>query len=183
MAESLEQQRHNLTHAIGECILAWAKVEQTIACIFGCTLLSELFHVTRIFDSVISFDARRNMVEASLDVLAEQEDSKLTRDHLSKWKKLSDKSRKAYVKRNEIAHCDLKELTSQNKVVAVELLGFSTLTRDFLQAPTLDLKQLRERRNSFIDLANELWDFLEELERLVKLPPESPSQSPNNNPA
>jgi hypothetical protein len=180
MVESLGDQKRNLTHEVGECILAWAYVEQTLTSIFATMFRPHFAQAAFTFDSVVSLDARRSMISACLKYRSEDEKPVITAAHLAVWKKLSEKVREKYVKRNEVAHGGLRAASNDNQEMWYALVGFATTTREIFSTEALSLKELKERGDSFRTLGEELWSFVMEIDKSLGQLPISPEQPPSN---
>jgi hypothetical protein len=171
MAEPLEQQVHNLTHAVGECILAWSQVERGI-CLMYCELIghgpgARTFSMhAAIFDSVISIDARLDMIETAI--------FQRIGTIVPVWNKLRNKVRDGYDRRNQMAHSDIIQSGLKGKPVAVRILSFPTFTNGNSPNKALfDLRQIRERREKFEQLSGEVIKVTRRLLEALAPPPGS----------
>lgn len=172
-SETPEQQRAAIALAIGQCITTWAAVERALTLLYtdcvGCGVgTPEFTSHAAIFNSVISIDARLDMIEAALRTRRT--------GFLNSWKTLRDKVGKRYKKRNEVAHSDIAQTGMQDGSQLVRLLVFPTLTTGVHGGPTklLRLAELRDRRKSFERLSNEVISFRDQVRAAPAPPPKSP---------
>jgi hypothetical protein len=174
MANTVEQDRHNLTHAVGECIMAWAAVERSLAVLY-CECVefppgTARFNLhTAVFDIVVSIDARLGMVGAALTWRsgAHLRNRKTTPNYLTEWSALRQKIRDSYVLRNGIAHSDIAQRGLKNGKQMVMLVSFPTITNATKTA--LTLVQIKERQREFEKLAGRIIEFKNRI-KTVPLP-------------
>jgi len=165
-----ERNAEDLSHAIGECLMAWSEVEWNL-CLLYCECVSpkkgKFFNPdphAAIFDSVISIDARMDMVRAIIDwKISSNEAPKLKVDSAAAWKILRAKIRKKYSKRNEVAHSSAVQYSDKDGRQKVELQPFSTYSSFSSKSNFLTLDDLRERKRSFRLLAMEVSAFRNQL--------------------
>lgn len=171
--------------------MTWAMVERDIALLYcecmgaGVGLGSgKSFGLhAAIFDSVISIDARLDMISAALKwrsgILFDSTIS--SPDYVIEWKSLRGKIRKKYDKRNEIAHSDIIQRGMDNGSQLVRLAPFPTFTNTTFKT-LLSLAELREREKIFSKLACDIVTFIDRIRALPKQPPISLKPLPNNRP-
>ena len=130
---------------------------------------------TAIFDSVISIDARLDMIEASLkwrSGLLHDPKAPLP-DYLVEWKPLRSKIRRKYDKRNEIAHSDIIHRGMEDGSQLVRLAPFPTITNTTFKT-LLSMDELRERNAIFEKLAGEINRFRDRIRAIQAIPPKPP---------
>ena len=170
----VEEQREIILHAIGECIPTWAMVERGLTvlyceCVGSPVGSPNLWLHAAVFDSVISIDARLQMVETALELRSGvilTSPRQMSPQYLLDWGALRKKIRKKYDKRNEVAHSDISQ-----RGTVVRLLAFPTLTTGALDGnqKLLNLDQLRDRRQMFERLSGEIVQFRDQVR--AALPP------------
>lgn len=185
MAESLDEQRHNLTHAMGKCILAWATVEQALTMLYcGLTegpgedsFLSSLM----IFEGVISLEVRLAMIGKALEwhnrIIPTPELVGLR----AQWDSLKDRLYKKYKRRHKIAHCDIIMIGAEAKLVpfpgVANMIGAISPIKG-RTTETLTLQDLADMEIIFRSLTSEVVALHRQILAFPKRgqvqPPESP---------
>jgi hypothetical protein len=168
VADIVQQERHNITHAVGECIMTWATVEIGLTvlyceCIGSGIGAKDFWLHASIFDSVISIDARLKMISTSLEWNGGRffHQAKPAPEYLKEWTKLRDNIRKKYDKRNEIAHSDLTQRGMEDGSQLVRLAAFPTLTNGAVvkRKTLLNLNELYQRKAQFENLSGDIIRF------------------------
>lgn len=102
MAELDEAEVQKLKLAVGECLMAWAKVEFHMNDMFRLFLGSHPYTADLIWGSVVSFDARMRMLtQALLEAFKEEKEA------CNDLALLFEHTRRMSKRRNEIAHSTL----------------------------------------------------------------------------
>jgi hypothetical protein len=163
---SIEQDSHDIMHAVGECLMEWSMVELNI-----CILYSECvsprkgkFHNPGphafIFDSVISIDARMDMIKA---IIQWRETTNghalLVPDCTKSWTRLREKIKTHYKKRHEVAHSSIIQYMNKGGEHIVALAPFATMSSVSSTSKRLTLKELQERKRLFKVLSMEISSF------------------------
>lgn len=193
MPDALEQQRHDLTHAIGECILAWSSVEFELTMLYCEALGVRGMSNVRTFDVIVSLQTR---AEVCLEAISWRIDQLATNAHINdeakqgliaEAKRLHGRLLKRYKARNGVAHSAIHTRPSNKKDIdspsVAEVISFPTMhklvtswaswTSDNMSFDgALDVKQLHERRDSFTALKEELGEFRKKLKALPRTPQE-----------
>jgi hypothetical protein len=184
MANDPAEERRIIAQALGECIIGWAAVEKGLSILYGecvgafATSAKFWLHAS-IFDSVISIDARLDMIETALnyrssEILKDKPDrhKMLWEPLLVEWKRVRTRVRKKYDKRNEIAHSEIIHRGMQDGSQMTRLLAFPTLTKFSLgqNQKLLSVQQLEERLAAFREVSNEVVVFQNKLARLLRPP-------------
>ena len=174
-----EQERHDITHAVGECLMTWAMVERDISILY-CECFGDSHKAGAgihfaVFDSVISIDARMAMIAAALKWNAALDVAPINpfTAFLAEWEILRKTIRKKYNKRNEVAHSDIIQYPGSDGAQVVELAPFPTFTNSAFQTK-LSHRQLMERKNAFAALAREIVEFSDSIRAAQALLPRSP---------
>jgi hypothetical protein len=189
MADDPEKERAKLTHLVGECIMAWSGVEKSLTVLYceclGVTTFGligpEFWLHTWIFDSVISIDARLDMIEAALGFQRGKLDTDPAfanspwRPVFDRWSPMRAKIRKRYNKRNEIAHSEIVATDTDG----LRLKPYPTLSSMWGTGTLLDAGQLEERRGKFVELGFEIMKFKTDL--MLVREPHSGLVPPNRN--
>lgn len=180
MPDPVAEQIHNLTHAVGVCIMTWAMVERGLTVLY-CECIdsgvgSKNFMLNAsTFESVISIDARLDMVGATLKwksglfFVAHVP----APDYIGEWKSLRNQIRDKYVKRNELAHSDIIQRGQEDGSTLVRLAPFPTVS-NVMYKTLLSLDQLRERNTLFEKLSADIGNFRDRIRTIPTLPPISP---------
>lgn len=160
-AEQLDQQRIILTHAAGECLMAWAQVEFELSLFFSSQLTSQSANANRfaiadsIWATIISFEARLKMLNAV--VSANIKDQKV----LSDWRIISSYITNQNTRRNQIAHSDIHLFGKEMK-----LQPFPT---NFIsRKPALSHRALKTVTGDFIDLAKAISWLMRRIAMIAK---------------
>lgn len=107
---SLAQQRIHLSHAAGECLMAWATVEHALHDLFGAQIIRQSTNKNRYFvariiwSTVINFDVRLRLVDATIEANFSKMKSRSYIQAKKDWHLLYIYTISMSKKRNEIAH-------------------------------------------------------------------------------
>jgi hypothetical protein len=109
-SQPLQVQQIALSHAVGNCLMAWAQVEHTLHEKFVTQLVrqsrnKQRFVIARaVWSAVISFEARLRMVDAAIGGTLFQLETKRCKLVASDWRLLKNYTARMSSLRNEIAH-------------------------------------------------------------------------------
>lgn len=180
--QDIERERREIRELVGQCIMAWSMVERAI-----CALYTQCVDAppggpapywlhAAIFDTVISIDARLDMIEAAIRMQGSRHFSDDLEIVLSEWTGLKNRLRKRYKRRNEIAHSDIAQGYSRDGKQDARLLVFPTLTG---ATKFLNSSELRLRASLFEQLAQDVMKFESRIASALRRPPVFLLPSPN----
>lgn len=147
--------------AVGECILAWASVELSLANIFVIVQQADPAISHTVFGAVRSFEVRLRMIGEALIVRFPDADRSPRED----WKRLYKYISSCNAERNQVAHATLLMVGNEGPM----LEPFFVMTAPKPQLATSDV---RARINKFQELEQVLtWWFPDRLRKIGKARP------------
>lgn len=120
----LAQQRALLARLVGECLLAWSMIEFELHEMFVSQLCfrshnKRKYSVARfVWGAVISFEARIDMVDASIRGNLWGDKSRRAKNHASDWRLIKNYIIKLSKLRNEIAHGTIANFDNQEMKIS-----------------------------------------------------------------
>jgi hypothetical protein len=148
---------------LGGALAAWSNVENNMGLLFNAASgIPDMQKSGAIFDAVVAFEARLAVLNATIE-----NDNSLSEEDKELWACLSDRLRKLYKKRHEVAHFsvigDVPNATS--------IAPFFTWNKHNRNAiKSLTITQIFERSGKFSEAANAMSWFVNLVQR-AKFPP------------
>jgi hypothetical protein len=121
--QELQVQRAHLSHAVGECLMAWAQVEHELHEIFVRQVIFRSRNKNRwvmaraVWSAVVSFEARLAMVSKSIEGNLERLDTRKFKKVKDDWRLLYNYISKRVSLRNEIAHGTMMNFNTEMRIV------------------------------------------------------------------
>ncbi|HUY68245.1 MAG TPA: hypothetical protein VMV79_02975 [Alphaproteobacteria bacterium] len=164
--EKMNSPQKEFLMAIGECLTTWATVELYLSMLFSqITGMKNLIGFA-VWDSVISFEAKLNALNAAFNIAIQDDDLK------SIWGELGNRISKKHKKRNEIVHSTLVNVDNVSKLVPYFVIGKQAKNG-------LSPKEIVERTQSFQELAAAIYWFIQRAAFLKEGVPKVPLQAPD----
>ena len=193
--DDLAEKRRLILQRVGECIMAWSTVEWNITLLYGECIGQAVTEApgnwlhASVVDSVVSLDARLDMVEAALEFHAYGGFEEHGAEHVEKWKptltewtSLRAQIRKRYKKRSAVAHSTISQANTGDgpRIGLVPFPTLSGLQRN--NGAMLSADQLQERARLFEGLCNRIQAFIHQVRAALGKPPRFLGQPPNASP-
>ena len=156
---TFEEEKTAFFAAFGQALDAWTSVEAHLYLIFlGCVSPAEHRVAAAIYYATTGFGTKLEITHAAIKVALEG------RPELAEWEQLREGARKKYIKRNELAHCDV--LSDRNRAEGKRFLLVDSMldplrrtNGTFLVEVGLGINELNGRREVFFKLAHQLRNF------------------------